>query len=252
MKRELLFKRPILSAAGSMGFAPDPRAAARWEDFGAFITNPISLRPRPPAKRPALIEYPGGFLLHTGLPNSGLSAVLSKYARRWERASLPIIVHLMADRPEETARMVQMLEGLENIMAVELGFAPLLADDIILLALEMCRGEIPLIVSLPRDQLLRLGARSLAQGAEAISLAAPRGALKARPDQGLTEGRLYGPSLFPQSLELVSTAAKLGLPIIGAGGIWEPEQATAMLEAGALAAQVDASLWSPKNKAPVK
>lgn len=252
MKRELLFKRPLLSAAGSMGFAPDPRAAARWEDFGAFITNPISLRPRSPAKRPALIEYPGGFLLHTGLPNPGLSAVLSKYARRWERASLPVIVHLMADRPEETARMVQMLEGLENVVAVELGFAPLLADDIILLALEMCRGEIPLIVSLPRDQLLRLGARSLAQGAEAISLAVPRGSLKAVHDQGLTEGRLYGPSLFPQSLELVSTAAKLGLPIIGAGGIWEPEQAKVMLEAGALAVQVDASLWSPKNKDPVK
>ena len=252
MKRELLFERPILNAAGSMGFAPDPRAPLRWEEFGAFITNPISLRPRTPAKRPAVIEYPGGFLLHTGLPNPGLSTVLSRYARRWEQADLPIIVHLMADRPEETAKMVQMLETVENVMAVELGFAPLLADDILLLVLEMCRGELPLIVSLPREQVLRAGARCLAEGAAAISLSAPRGALKGGQDQALTEGRLYGPSLFPQSLEIVHAAAKLGLPIIGAGGVWERGGAEAMLEAGALAVQMDALLWLPKNKDPVE
>ena len=235
-----------------MGFAPDPRAPVRWGDFGAFITNPVSLRPRIPAKQPALLEYPGGFLLHTGLPNPGLSAVLGRYARRWEHADIPVIVHLMADRPEETSKMVRMLEGIENVMAVELGFAPLLADDILLLALEMCQGELPLIVSLPGDQLLRLGARSLAEGAAAISLSAPRGALNAGKDQGLIEGRLYGPALFPQSLEMVYAAAKLGLPIIGAGGVWESKQIEAMLEAGALAVQVDAILWLPKNKDPVE
>jgi hypothetical protein len=36
----------------------------------------------------------------------------------------------MADRPEETQHMVRMLESQENVMAVELGFAPLLANDI--------------------------------------------------------------------------------------------------------------------------
>ena len=70
-----------------------------WIRFGAFITNPISLRPRLPTAQPALIEFPGGFLLHTGLPNPGLSAVLKKHGARWNRADLPIIVNLMADRP---------------------------------------------------------------------------------------------------------------------------------------------------------
>ena len=50
--------------------------------------------------------------------------------------------------------MVQMLEMQENVMAVELGFAPLLADDILLLTLEMCLGELPLIFSLPVEQVL--------------------------------------------------------------------------------------------------
>ncbi|MGE5250180.1 MAG: hypothetical protein ACM3QS_08170 [Bacteroidota bacterium] len=252
MKRELFFRQPILNAAGSLGFAPDPRAEVNWEELGAFVTNPISLRPRRPAAFPALLEYPGGFLLHTGLPNPGLAAVMEKYRGRWARAGLPVIVHLMADRPEETGRMVRMLEGVENVTAVELSFAPLLADDILFMALEMSRGELPLIMSLSGEQVLRLGARALGEGAAAISLSPPRGALEAEPGQGLVVGRLYGPGLFPQSLEVVQASAKLGLPVIGGGGVWGRKQAQAMLEAGALAVQIDASLWIPKNKDPVE
>lgn len=251
MKRDLYFSKPLMNAAGCLGFAPDPRAPVTWEDFGAFVTNPISLRPRLPAAQPALIEYPGGFLLHTGLPNPGLASVLKKDSARWARSDLPIVVHLMADRPEETAKMVQMLESQDNVMAVEMGFAPLLADDIILLALEMCRGELPLVISLPSDQLLRLGARVMSEGAAAVSLSAPRGAMPLTPSK-LIEGRLYGPSLFPQTLEVVHSAARLGLPVIGAGGVWKREQAEALIEAGALAVQVDASLWLPKHNGLVR
>jgi NAD(P)H-dependent flavin oxidoreductase YrpB (nitropropane dioxygenase family) len=50
----------------------------------------------------------------------------------------------------------------------------------------------------------------------------------------------------------VREAAKAGLTVIGAGGVWEQAQAEAMLEAGALAVQMDASLWVPKNKDLVK
>ncbi|MCC7190038.1 MAG: hypothetical protein IT312_14980, partial [Anaerolineales bacterium] len=162
MKRDLYFSKPLMNAAGSLGFAPDlrdfrealPKHGGGGEnlgglELGAFVTNPISLRPRLPTAQPAVIEYPGGFLLHTGLPNPGIHAALKKYSAKWTRSELPIIVHLMADRPEETQQMARMLESHENVMAVELGFAPLLADDIILLTLEMCLGELPLIFSLP-------------------------------------------------------------------------------------------------------
>jgi len=118
-----------MNAAGSLGFAPDARVGITLDSFGAFVTNPFSLRPRLPAAKPEIIEYLGGFLLHTGLPNPGFNSGIKKYASRWEKSDLPIIVHLMADRPEETQRMVQMLEIEENVMAVELGFAPLLADS---------------------------------------------------------------------------------------------------------------------------
>ena len=240
MKRDLYFSKPLMNAAGSLGFTPDSRLGIPLDSFGAFVTNPFSLRPRKPAPQPEILEYPGGFLLHTGLPNPGFSAGLKRYASRWDKSDVPVIVHLMADRPEETQRMVQMLEAHENVMAAELGFAPLLSDDILLMTLEMCLGELPLIFSLPVEQVLSLGPRLIQEGAQAISISAPRGALMT---DHLITGRLYGRALFPRALEIVYSAAKLGLPVIGAGGVWTKENAGALLAAGALAVQVDVALW---------
>ena len=241
-KQDLTFSTPYMNAAGTLGFAPDYRAPVPWDEFGAFVTNPISLRPRMPTKNPALIEYPGGFLLHTGLPNPGLRAVIKKYSRRWADSQLPIIVYLMADIPEETAHMVQFLEELENIVGVELGYPPLLSDDFILSTVEMCLGEMPIIVSLPGEQVLSLGPRVMQAGAAAISLGVQRGMIVMENGQQVT-GRLNGPGLFPGALLTVRDAAQANIPIIGAGGVGSKENADAMLSVGALAVQVDADLW---------
>jgi dihydroorotate dehydrogenase len=250
-KRDLVFVKPILNAAGTLGFAPDARLPIPWEELGAFITNPISRRPRLPTQEPKLVEFPGGFLLHTGLPNPGFHSCLNHFSRAWIQSRLPIIVHLMADRPDETREMVAALEGVDNILAVELGFAPLLADDLILLAVEMSIGELPVIVNLPTEQLLRLGPRLLESGVSAFSLAAPRGALDYAG--AIVNGRLLGPSLFPLSLQSVQAGTKLGLPLIGSNGIFSEASAHLMLEAGAMAVEVDARLWLPteKEKSPV-
>jgi len=246
MKRDLYLSKPLLNAAGSLGFTPDPRNGIPLDSFGAFVTNPVSLRPRLPAAHPALVEFPGGFLMHTGLPNPGFSGVLKQYSAKWNRADLPIIVHLMADRPEETQRMVRELENMENVMAAQLGFAPLLADDIILTNLEMCLGELPLIFALPHEQVLTLGPRLMDRGASAISLASPRGAVYDKTGN-LVTGRTYGPALFPRALDVVHSAATIGLTVIGSGGVWSNEDAESMLKAGAMAVETDAQLWVPKE-----
>lgn len=244
-KRDLYFHAPIINAAGMLGFAPDLRGRQNsefLETFGAFVTNPLSWRPRKPTSHPAVVEYPGGFLLHTGLPNPGFNAAVKRYARKWADSPLPIIVNLMADRPEETKRMIESLEGVENIMAAELGFAPLLTDDIILTAIEMSLGELPLIVSLPMEDAVRLAPRVMEAGAAAVSPAAPRGSLSA-DDGSLVAGRLYGPGLFPQSLEIVRRLTGAGVPTIGGVGVYRQTQIESMKEAGALAVALDAVLW---------
>ena len=120
----------------------------------------------------------------------------------------------------------------------------MLAGDIILLTLEMCTGELPLILSLPAEQILSIGPRLIERGAAALSVAAPRGSLqRAVSSPEWVSGRLYGPGLFPQTLEMIHNAVRLGLPLIAAGGVWAEEDVKALLLAGAQAVQIDAALW---------
>jgi dihydroorotate dehydrogenase len=74
-------------------------------------------------------------------------------------------------------------------------------------------------------------------GASAVSLGAPRGKLV-----GIS-GRMYGSGVFPLALRAVESLAGCGVPVIGAGGVYQQRDLEAMLAAGAFAVQVDAVLW---------
>jgi dihydroorotate dehydrogenase (NAD+) catalytic subunit len=243
-KTELYFKKPIMNAAGTLGFSPDPKSPFDLSRFGAFITNPVSLAPRTPAKGERWIPYPGGFLLHTGYPNPGLKAVIRGHARRWARTKIPVIVHLLAQDGHTLGRMVQRLEGVDGVIGVEVGLPPDVdpgqAYELALAAM----GELSAIIRIPfeRADHTQLLDAVIEAGASAVSLAPPRGAL---PDEDgtLVAGRLYGPGLFPQALAKVAEIAGSGIPVIGSGGVYDRGNVEALLSAGAGAVQLDSVLW---------
>ena len=78
-KQDLVLEKPFVNAAGMLGFAPDAHNMPFLDRLGAFITNPISRTPRKPAGNRACLPFPGGFLLHTGLPNPGINRVIRQY-----------------------------------------------------------------------------------------------------------------------------------------------------------------------------
>ena len=63
------------------------------------------------------------------------------------------------------------------------------------------------------------------------------------PDSALIHGRIYGPGIFPLALAAVRTIKDVGVPVIGAGGVYQPGDVDAMLSAGAIAVQLDSVLW---------
>lgn len=232
----------MMNAAGSLGFAPDPRGPVSLEKFGAFVTNPISTRARRAAGSPKLSPFPGGILLHTGYPNPGVAGAIKDNAAAWARSQAPIIIHLLSGKPEELRKAVLRFEELENVMAVEIGFQEDSSGHMVAGLVQAASGELPVIAQLPLSRALELALGTLDAGASAISLGPPRGALP-DSDGRLISGRLYGPSLFPQALEAVRQISRAGYPVIGAGGVESETRAEAMLAAGAIAVQLDISLW---------
>lgn len=242
MKQELYLTIPVLNAAGTLGFAPEPKGFLDLASLGGFITNPISWLPRTPAHGERFIPYPGGFLMHTGLPNPGFKVCLRRYAKRWSRSALSVYVHLLAQEVTRLTEMVERLEGLEGIAGVEIGLPPDIDPDSAYAMSKAAVGELPVIVRLPFDRSDELALIVMDSGVSAVSLGLPRGTL-VREDGAQISGRLYGPATFPLALGAVARTAALGVPIIGAGGVYQRRDFDAMLGAGAIAVQLDSVLW---------
>jgi dihydroorotate dehydrogenase len=243
---DLVFDPPWMNAAGSLGFLPPARGSWEYEALGAhcaFVTNPVSLYSRTPAAERGVALYEGGFLLHSGLPNPGLKSVLRRYAHAWAQAGCPVWVHLVAENPQDTQRMVRQLEGIEGVAAVELGFAPQTPARLVLAMVQAAAGELPVVAQISLESA---GAEWLEElrpaGASAVSLGAPRGVLQ-KKDGGWISGRLYGPGLLPQALAAVRVLKPLGLPVIASGGVFRRKDGEALRAAGAAAVQLDAVLW---------
>ncbi len=241
-KYDLVLNRPLLNAAGSLGFAPGIYSPLDLSQQGAFVTNPVSLKARTPARGTRLIHFSGGFLLHTGYPNPGMGVVLKRYSRRWSQAPLPVIVHVLAQTDSEVAQIVRRLELLEGVMAVEVGLPPDIAPGSALRFAQSAEGELPVVVRLPLDRAAELALALAEAEVAAFSLGPPRGALLGE-DGTLVHGRLYGPALLPQALAAVRLITPLEVPVFGAGGIYTRADVEAMLAAGASAVQLDAALW---------
>lgn len=246
-KFDLQLTTAYMNAAGSLGFAPDARGPVDLERLGAFVTNPISLRKRTPARGPRFASYLGGFLVHSGYPNPGLRNVVRRYASRWSGAALPIVVHLLADNPDEVGRMVQRLENVEGVMALEVGIPPRTAPEAAAEMVSAAVGELPVItrIGLSEEMLFHSALAVREAGTWGVSLGPPRGSAVARYSD-MISGRMYGPGVFPLALEAVRTISEAGVPVIGAGGIYSQADVEAMLSAGAFAVQLDSLLWSGK------
>lgn len=239
---------PLMNAAGTLGLAPNLRGVTESSKFGAFVTNPISLSPRTAASGVRFLAYPGGFLLHTGYPNPGLKAAARQYAGRWARSPLPVIVHLLSQTVDEVAVMARLLEGLEGVAGLELGLPKDVDAKAAAAFTRAAQGERPVVTHLPLKNAENLAPAAIEAGAVAVSLAAPRGTLPT-PEGRLVQGRLYGPGIFPLALAVTRNIAQAGMPVIGAGGIYRPQQIKAMLDAGAMAVQIDSLLW--KGVSPI-
>jgi dihydroorotate dehydrogenase (NAD+) catalytic subunit len=246
-KADLSIEPARMNAAGALGFTPNEHQAASLKRLGAFVTNPISLQARTPAQGTRFLEYPGGFMLHSGYPNPGLKASIRRYKRRWAAAPLPVLVHLLPLHPRQVTQMLDGLEGLEGVRGVEIGLPPETDPPAALAYAQAAIGELPAILRLPFENAMglatALATSPLTGELVAISLAPPRGSLPDPQNGSVVSGRLYGPAIFPQALACVRAIAALGLPVIAAGGIYKESQIQAMRAAGALAVQLDSVLW---------
>ena len=243
-KRDFFFEPVWTNVAGMLGFSDESLPTVDLSRLGAFVTNPISLHPRTPARPPRVLTFQGGFLLHTGHPNPGISSVLRKHQRRWKELPCPVIVHLLGQDPSELSSLVERLEEVEAIAALEIGLEATDPNTVSQLSHAALLGELPVIIQVPLDCSENIIQAIVDAGAKAIGFGPPRGSLPG-PGGEIVNGRLFGPALYPTALQAVSKwSSRLDIPIIASGGIYNSEQLNSMLVAGASGVQLDTVLWT--------
>lgn len=239
---ELSLSPGWLNAAGSMGFAPVSVSPLPQPPV-AFVTNPISYKPRMPAADRFCQPYPGGFLLHTGWPNPGFRKALAHYSARWVRSEVPVWVHLLAEQSHEVDKMVRALEESVGVAAIEIGLPPTAKDDFKLQLVEAALGELPLTVCVPLDQVNAAWVEQVVDlGVSGLVISAPRGVIRNNTG-GFSRGRMYGPGLFPQVVQAVACLRANGVPLVAGSGVYDQQAIDVLLSAGAAAVQLDSVLW---------
>ena len=249
-KRGLTLRGPVVNAAGTLGFAVEAEGIVDFERLGGFITNPITFESRGPANAPNVAATAEGIALHTGIPNPGIKAALRRFTpdgeRVFGRQGVPVIVHLAATRPVEVRRAVEWIERVDVVSGLELGLRDDLNASEMTEVVHAARGNVPLIVRLPIDKAERFAPVAARSGADALCVGAPPRWRPTAPSPDLPRsGRLYGQGVFEATLAAVRAVASMSLdtPIVGAGGVIDRARVDAVLEAGAVAVQVDLALW---------
>lgn len=229
---------PYINTAGTLGMAP--HGAWTWQESqGAFVTSPISRHARQAAANRCARDVYGLALLHSGLPNPGIRAVLRQYAKRWTKSTLPIWVHIIPASTGESIEMLQQLEDCEGVSAVEIS---LLEHASIAewreVLVDSTGSRLPIIAAISitavTTEWLNL---CVDLGAAGINLTAPRGSW------GGVHGRLYGPALLPFASQALKASLECHLPMIVSAGVFTLADASALLAHGAAAVGLDTGLW---------
>jgi dihydroorotate dehydrogenase (NAD+) catalytic subunit len=249
----LALTNPVMPAAGCFGLGTEYARLVEVQALGAVVVGPITASPRrgaePPRTLPLLPSWgeTGGILLHTGLANPGVAAVVHRYARAWAHSPVPVIVHVAGTSPGEAASCCQQLSGVEAVAGIELGLPHTTIPDDATAAVRAARtaASQPLIVRLPLTSAAALCEAAVEAGADALTVAAPpRGTVWYAASGRFVTGRLYGRFVHPLALHALHRVAELApVPLIGCGGIHSAEDGLAFLRAGATAIQVSGALW---------
>lgn len=254
----IAMKNPVTVASGTFGYGPEYAERIDLNRLGAIVVKGISLKPCAGNPLPRVCETASGMMNAIGLQNPGADAFIKKYLPFLAGYDVPVIVNIWGRTMEEYVGVAEIFENEAGVAGLELNVScPNIKEggnsfgthlnlfEQVILAVRK-KTTRPLIVKLsPNVPDITLFAKAAENaGADALSLinTLPAMAIDVetrRPRLANITGGLSGPAIHPVAVKLVWEAARsVQIPIIGMGGILEPNDALEFIIAGASAVAV--------------
>lgn len=254
---------PILTASGTFGYGLEFAHLADLERLGGIVTKGLSLTPLPGNPPPRVGEVRGGMLNSIGLQNIGIEKFVADVLPGLARYPARILVNLFGYEFDDYARLAARVDPLPGIAAVELnvscpnvkrggmefGHDPELLERLVA-SVRRATGK-PIAVKLSPNAGSPVAVAEAARSGGADILSAINTVLgmaidpwTRRPRLHTNRGGLSGPAIKPIALRIVfDVARRVGLPVIGIGGVETVDDVIEFLLAGSSAVQVGTALF---------
>jgi len=254
----LALKNPVMVASGTFGYAREFKGLCDPGKLGAIVTKTITVRPRQGNPVPRTCETPSGMINSIGLENPGIDAFLDEKLPVLKKYGVPVIVSIASERdPDEFVALTKRLDKTGAVAAIELNIScpnmktkKLIAQDAratasLVRAVRKATGK-TLITKLSPNvtDIARIALAAQNAGSDALALINTVQAMAIdvatrRPKITLAVGGLSGPAIRPIAVRMVrEVSTKVGIPIIGMGGIMDTQSALEFFIAGATAISV--------------
>jgi dihydroorotate dehydrogenase (NAD+) catalytic subunit len=269
--RGLVLKNPVMSASGTFGYGEEASAYFSLSELGAVIVKGISLLPRQGNPPPRIVETPAGMLNSIGLQNVGAEVFVTEKLPFLLQENATVIVNILGGSIEEYLAVTERLSSVEGIGALEVniscpnvkeggvqfGMRPDLASGLVAVLREATHLHLMVKLSPNAGDITRIAEAVQDAGADSVSLINTVTGMdidiqSRKPSLGGIFGGLSGPAIRPVALRMVYEVSRsVDIPVVGLGGISEPDHALKFLIAGACAVQVGTATFVDPM-APVK
>ena len=267
------FQNPVLLASGTAGFGREVRDVIDLDALGGIVTKAVTPELRRGHAAPRVAEFPGGMLNAVGLANPGLAAVrdeeLPWLAAHLRRAR--VLVNVAGATVDDYVTVIRGLAASAVITAFELnascpntsagglefGATPEGLRELVRRCRDVSSKPMTVKLSPVVPDLAALAQVARDEGADAVTLVNTiPGTLSHRLGNGSGSGGggggggggVSGPALLPIGvLATRRVIARVGMPVIGVGGIRTARDVQEYLTAGAtLVAIGTAALADPR------
>ncbi len=257
------FENPLIAASGTFGFGREYGEFFPLSVLGGVSCKGLTLRERMGNPPPRVAETPGGMLNSVGLQNPGVERFIREDLPWLSGQGTRVIANIAGSTPEEYCEMAEKLSGTAVDMielniscpnvkegGVQFGTSCGSVEAITSAVRRFCKK--PLMVKLSPNvaDIGEIAATAESAGADALSMINTLTGMRIdvrtrRPVLRNNTGGLSGPALLPVAVRMVwQAAARVKIPIVGAGGVSCWKDAAELLLAGASAVQIGTVFFS--------
>jgi dihydroorotate dehydrogenase (NAD+) catalytic subunit len=255
------FKNPIIPASGVFGYGREYAEMYDLSLLGGISTKGTTLLPRDGNAAPRIAECKAGMLNSVGLQNPGVDKFIETELPFLKQFDTVIIANIagatVAEYGEVAAKLndtaVDMLEvniSCPNVKegGVAFGTLPKVAEEVTKTVKAATSKPVIMKLSPNVTSITEIAKACENGGADCISLINTLLGMRIdintkKPILANVKGGYSGVGIFPVALRMVYEVANaVNLPIIGMGGISNPEDVVEMLMAGASAVQIGTSI----------